>query len=159
MIMNEMTDREIINSIINQALIGHLACSISDQPYVVPIAFGYDGTYIYFHSGPAGKKTDILKENPRVCLSFETSVEIAQDFESACNWSFHYSSVIADGHAEILTLLAEKSTALKCIMDHYSGKEWDFPEEKINKTSVWKIKLETITYKRSPRERESSEGS
>ena len=150
MTIKEKTDREIIDSIINRALICHLACSRGNQPYIVPISFGYDGTSIYFHSGPAGKKTSILKENPRVCLTFETDLKIVKDHNNACDWNFHYSSVIADGQAKEITQLSEKAEAMNSIMEHYSGKSWTFPDNKLSKTTIWKIRLDTVSYKNSP---------
>lgn len=146
----EITEQSIIDAIINRALICHLACTTNDQPYVVPISFGYDGGCIYFHSSPAGKKISILKENPRVCLTFETDIEIVKDPEFACKWTVHYKSVIAEGKAEELTQPSEKVLALNQIMEHYSGKAWSFPVNELKKTSVWRIRLESVTAKNSP---------
>jgi nitroimidazol reductase NimA-like FMN-containing flavoprotein (pyridoxamine 5'-phosphate oxidase superfamily) len=146
----EITERVIIDTVINRALICHLACTRNDQPYIVPISFGYDGRCIYFHSSPAGKKISILKENPQVCLTFEIDVEIVNDPDNACDWDFHYSSVIAEGKAEEITQLPEKALALNQIMEHYSGKTWSFPENKLKKTSIWRIRLESVSAKKSP---------
>ena len=33
------------------------------SPYIVPLCFGYDAGTLYFHSAPAGKKIDLLKNN------------------------------------------------------------------------------------------------
>jgi hypothetical protein len=146
----EITEREIIDAIINRALICHLACTMNEQPYVVPISFGYDGRCIYFHSSPSGKKISILKDNPRVCLAFETDVEIVKDPEIACNWTVNYKSVIAEGKVEQLTQPSEKVLALNQIMEHYSGEAWSFPENELKKTSIWKIRLESVSAKKSP---------
>jgi len=146
----EIAEREIIDTIIDRALICHMACTINEQPYIVPISFGYDGECIYFHSSPAGKKILILKENPRVCLAFETDVEIVNDPDNACDWNFHYSSVIAEGKAEQVTQQSEKALALNQIMEHYSGKSWSFPENMLTKTSIWRIRLDSVSAKKSP---------
>ena len=146
----EITEQEIIDTIINRALICHLACTRNDQPYIVPISFGYDGGCIYFHSSPTGKKISILKENPRVCLTFEIDLDIVQNPEVACDWTFQYKSVIAEGIAEELKQPAEKALALNKIMEHYSGKTWSFPKNKLEKTSIWRIRLESISAKKSP---------
>ncbi len=146
----EITEREIIDAIIDRALICHLACTMNEQPYVVPISFGYDGECTYFHSSPSGKKISILKENPRVCLTFEIDVEIVKDPDNACDWNFHYSSVIAEGIAEEIIQVSEKASALNQIMEHYSRETWSFPENELKKTSIWKIRLESVSAKISP---------
>lgn len=146
----EVTERSNIDAIINQALVCHLACSLNDQPYLIPLSFGYDGRSIYFHSSLSGKKISILRTNPQVCVSFEINVEIIKDPDMACDWNIHYSSVIAEGKAEQLTHPKDKAQALNIIMQHYSGKDWEFPESKLKVTSIWKIDLESVSAKKSP---------
>ncbi len=104
---------------------------------------------IYFHSSKAGKKLDILKVNPRVCLSFETGVEIFEDANQACKWSFKFKSVIADGIAEEIKQPAKKAEALNSIMNHYSDRSWTFPEQELSRLRVWKVSLVSISGKRS----------
>jgi nitroimidazol reductase NimA-like FMN-containing flavoprotein (pyridoxamine 5'-phosphate oxidase superfamily) len=64
---------------------GHLACSLNDQPYVVPVGFAYDGRDLYLFS-TAGKKIDWMRQNPKICLQ-------ADEIGSRSNWS----SVIVNG--------------------------------------------------------------
>ncbi|MCK5794940.1 MAG: pyridoxamine 5'-phosphate oxidase family protein [Anaerolineales bacterium] len=56
----EITDRKTLDSIIRNAKICHLACCLNDQPYVIPISFGYDGKTIYFHTALIGKKNEVF---------------------------------------------------------------------------------------------------
>ncbi len=144
-----MLVRKEIDQIIQNAQICHLACSMNDEPYVVPIAFGYDGKTVYFHTAQAGKKIDILSVNPRVCLGFEEGIQLQPDPDQACEWSFKYKSVIATGIAEELTNPDKKELALQHIMSHYSSAEWLFDPESLTKTRLWCIKLETLTGKKS----------
>jgi nitroimidazol reductase NimA-like FMN-containing flavoprotein (pyridoxamine 5'-phosphate oxidase superfamily) len=145
-----MAEREIIDSIIHGSQICHLACSLDDQPYVIPISFGYDGQIVYFHTARAGKKNDIFHKNPRVCLSFETNINLVTDNKIACGWTFDYQSVIATGKIKEVSDIELKNAGLIQIMLHYSGKDWEMPEREISKTTIWQVKIETITGKRSP---------
>ncbi len=147
-----IAERETIDSIIHKSQICHLACSLNDQPYVIPIAFGYDGQIVYFHTARAGKKNEIFHKNPRVCLSFETDISLIMDEENACVWTFDFKSVIATGEIKEISDLGQKNSGLNQIMLHYSGKDWEMPEREINKTTIWQVKIETITGKRSPAE-------
>ena len=40
----------------------------SGKPYVLPFNFGYSDGTVYLHSDVNGKKMDILKNNPSVCI-------------------------------------------------------------------------------------------
>ncbi len=150
----EITRREELDHIIHNSLICHLSCSLNDQPYVVPLSFGYDGNAVYFHTAPEGKKNDILSANPRVCLGFEQEINIQPDPDLACGWSFHYQSVIAAGNAEKINDPLDRLYAIKQIMLHYSGDDWEFSEKELSKTTIWRVILTEITGKKSPANKE-----
>jgi uncharacterized protein len=145
-----ITERELINRIIDQSQICHLACCLDNQPYVIPISFGYDGNTIYFHTARVGKKNEIFLKNPQVCLGFESTVNLITDQENACGWTFDFQSVIATGKIEEIKQPDLKKYGLNQIMLHYSGRNWKMPEREISKTKIWGVKLKTITGKRSP---------
>jgi len=148
-----ISERGIIDEIIHNSQICHLACCLVDQPYVIPISFGYDGKTVYFHTARAGKKNEIFLKNPQVCLGFESFIELITDQDQACGWTFDFQSVIAVGLIREIKDPKEKIAGLNQIMLHYSGKEWDMPEIEINKTKVWGVELTTVTGKNSPSQR------
>jgi nitroimidazol reductase NimA-like FMN-containing flavoprotein (pyridoxamine 5'-phosphate oxidase superfamily) len=143
-------DRETIDGIIYQSEICHLSCCLKEIPYVIPVSFGYDGQDVYIHTAAAGKKITIFEENPQVCLAFVSQVDLKTSPEKACDWSFEFSSVIAEGIISEVTNPKKKSHALNRIMSHYSGKEWDMPEASLRSTRCWKITLNHLTGKISP---------
>ena len=70
-----------IEALLHRAVIGRIACcahgaSGDGRPYVVPIAYGYNGEAIYAHSGP-GRKLDYMRAEPRV--TFEVDEGTAAD--------------------------------------------------------------------------------
>ena len=146
----EKEHRDDLDQIIQKTQICHLACSRNDEPYVVPLSFGYDGEAVYFHTAQEGKKIEFLKSNPLVCLSFEHSIKIQPNPDLACKWSFAFSSVIITGTAEELSAPQGKLEGLKQIMFHYSNRDWDIPLEELSKTKVWKVIIHTISGKKSP---------
>lgn len=143
-------DRETIDRIIHEAEICHLSCCLDDRPYLIPISYGYDGEAVYIHTGRKGKKISFFEGNPRVCLSFVSRAEILRGQEEACQWSFAFSSVVAEGSISEITDLEGKSFALNQVMSHYSGREWEFPEKALARTRIWKIVLEDPTARISP---------
>jgi len=145
----EITNRNELDQIIRNSLICHLSCCLDNQPYLVPLSFGYDGHTVYFHTAKEGKKIKYLVLNPRVCLAFESEVKLQTDLDLACDWTFHYKSAIAYGTAEELIDPDSRANAIKHIMLHYSEKDWDISDKDLSKTKLWRVKLDQITGKKS----------
>jgi len=58
------------SELLQRVSIGRLACSLNDQPYVVPVAFSYEPDCIYIFS-TVGKKIEWMRKNPKVCLQVD----------------------------------------------------------------------------------------
>jgi len=143
----EIASRAQIDEIIHDSNVCRLALSKEDSPYLVPMSFGYDGESIYVHTSQAGKKIAYFEANSRVCFEVERNVHLRCHDMSACKWSFSYESVIGFGTIQEVIQPAEKIFALNQIMNHYSGREWDFDEDILNKVRVWKILIKALTGK------------
>lgn len=144
----EITDESAIEAIINASLVCRLALSDGDQPYIVPLSFGYEDRTLYFHSALEGKKIDILRKNNRICFEFDVNTEIIEA-EKACKWGIKYQSVIGFGKAVLVENIVEKEKALNIIINHYSNQNFQFPDKAIKKTAVIKIEIESMTGKHS----------
>jgi nitroimidazol reductase NimA-like FMN-containing flavoprotein (pyridoxamine 5'-phosphate oxidase superfamily) len=97
-----------IEVLLQSAIVGRIACcdhgaNGDGRPYLVPLAYGYDGAAIYAHSGP-GRKLDFMRVNPRV--TFEVDEAIAPD----C-----WRSVIAEGTFEEIADPTARERALRVI--------------------------------------------
>jgi uncharacterized protein len=84
-----------IERLLRTALVGRIACCATGidgeaRPYLVPLAYGYDGESVYAFSGP-GRKIHIMRAQPKI--SFEVDEAVAAD---------RWRSVIADGEYEEL---------------------------------------------------------
>ena len=146
----EITDRAEIDAIIRSCKTCRLAMSDGDQPYVVPLCFGYDGSALYFHCAPEGRKLDILRANPRVCVEFDIAGEVAEA-SRACSWGIGFQSVIAFGIALFVEEPEEKRTALGLLMAQYArpGQEFPFPDASVIHTTIIKVPIDQITGKQS----------
>jgi uncharacterized protein len=145
----EVQDRSLIDQVIARAQVCRLALCKDNQPYVVPVSFGYDSTHIYFHTADEGMKLDYLAANNRVCFEMEHDVQLVADESSACKWSQSFYSVIGFGTVHEITELPQKMDALNHIMKHYSGREWDFGDHAFKKLKVWLITIDQISGKKS----------
>jgi hypothetical protein len=139
---------------------------VDDGPYVVPINFAYedpndrvDGERpahgrIVFHSGP-GRKSDALAKDPRVCLV--VTIGVALDRGSApCEDGFTYRSALVQGRAVLLETREDREAALRTIVAKYdpAAALLPFDEDDFERTLVYAIAIETVSYKERPRRRE-----
>ena len=142
----KITDIEEIEGIINKATVCHLGLVDGDEPYVVPVCFGYERNVLYFHGNLKGRKVELIKKNSKICFEMEIDVEVKRA-EEACDWGIKYMSVIGVGRAYILEKEDEKSHALDLITKKYAGNALSFPKSEMDKTLVMRVDIESITGK------------
>jgi hypothetical protein len=145
----EITSRDEIDAVILEAEACRLGFAVDNEPYVLPISFGYDGSALYVHTAKTGRKIEFIQANNRVCFELEAHVEIRTDAEKACDWTFNFESVVGHGTITELTGDDDKIEGLNHIMRHYSGRDWAFAPKDLATTRVWRIEIESITGKRS----------
>jgi nitroimidazol reductase NimA-like FMN-containing flavoprotein (pyridoxamine 5'-phosphate oxidase superfamily) len=144
----EIIDRKEIDDIVHGALVCRLAFAMGNEPYLVPVSFGYDGEQLYFHTARAGRKLDFIQANPRVCFEVERNVGLIPHSTEACKWSVSFESAIGYGAISELLTPEEKTQAFNLIMAHYSDREWQIPPGRAADTRVWRLRVESITGKR-----------
>jgi len=114
----------------------------------VPMSFGYrDGT-VYFHSAASGRKIDILKVNPQVCVEWDVNEGLVRS-EVACECSMRYRSVIGFGTVRFLEAPEDKARALDIIMANYSGGTHEYAEASLTATAVFAVELAEVSGKQS----------
>jgi uncharacterized protein len=145
----EIRDRREIDRIIREARVLRLGLCKDNRPYIVPVSFGYDGIFIYFHTAQEGMKIDYMDANDRVCFEMEHDVKMLPEKDKACKWSVSYFCVIGFGRVQEVTATQDKIFALTEIMKQYSRGEWDFDAAVVEKTRLWRIAIEQLTGKRS----------
>jgi nitroimidazol reductase NimA-like FMN-containing flavoprotein (pyridoxamine 5'-phosphate oxidase superfamily) len=145
----EITDKSILEEILINSKICRIAMIDNGLPYILPFNFGFHENCIYIHSAPAGKKIDLLKENPLVCFEVEQQVDIVED-EVACKWSTLYRSVIGYGNVEIVTDFEEKKRGLEIIMTQHGFKgKMEFDPKEVEFIVILKLTISSMTGKQS----------
>jgi nitroimidazol reductase NimA-like FMN-containing flavoprotein (pyridoxamine 5'-phosphate oxidase superfamily) len=142
----KIIDIDEIEGVINKAGVCHLGLVDGDEPYVVPVSFGYERGALYFHGKLKGRKVELIKKNNKVCFEMETDVSVKKA-EEACDWGIKYVSVIGVGRAYILENDEQKSHALGLITKRYAGSALSFPKSELDKTLVVKVDIESMTGK------------
>jgi uncharacterized protein len=135
-----------IQSVLDKASVCRLALSVGDQPYLVPVCFGFSDSILYFHSGPGGKKLEMLAENSRVCFEFEADVEVIPNL-TPCQFSMRYRSLIGYGQAVLVEDITEKRAGLDAIIRQYGGVPGDYGDAALAGVEVYAVRIDWMTYK------------
>ena len=64
-----------MDNLLHSQLVGRLACIQGDEPYIVPMAYAYDGKSILGQTIP-GLKLRLLRSNPKVCFEVDQLVDL-----------------------------------------------------------------------------------
>jgi nitroimidazol reductase NimA-like FMN-containing flavoprotein (pyridoxamine 5'-phosphate oxidase superfamily) len=150
-------DREITDTTGKLEIIGgckvcRLGMIDGDEPYIVPLNFGYEYTggvlSLYFHSAGEGRKIDILRKNRRVCFEMDGDHRLIEG-DTACAYGLSYGSVIGLGLIEFIEERAEKVRALNLLMRHQTGEDRDFSYEdaQLDRVAVYRLRAESFTGK------------
>jgi uncharacterized protein len=137
-----LADPKEMEEIIRKCPVCHIAMVDPEGlPYLLPFNFGYEDGVIYFHSARTGKKIDILKNNPNVCVEFSTDYLLRfQSKEVACSYSMKYRSVLVYGKVEFIEEPEKKIQIMNTIMKHYVSEEFTYNPPSINEISCWIVK-------------------
>lgn len=146
-----LTDQKRIQQIIDKCDVCYLGMVDTEgMPYVLPFNFGYEDEIIYLHSGPDGRKIDILRSNNSVCVAFSTDHKLFHRHETvACSYGMHYRSVVAMGKVEFIEDYDEKVKVLNIIMRKYAGRDFPYNAPAVNNVAIYKVLVSKITGKES----------
>lgn len=146
----QVTDMSEIINILNKAKVLHLGLVDGDEPYVVPMNYGYefvdDKLIIYLHGARRGKKLDLIRENPKVFYELDCDI-VPFEGEVACKYGITYSSVMGKGEAFIVDDIEEKKHALSVLMKTQTEKDFIFDDKLVSVVSVIKIVTKEYTAK------------
>lgn len=143
-----MTDRGELERLLDEAPVCRIGLCQGDEPYVVPVCFGYEPGRLFLHTRHEGKKMAMIRNNPKVCFEVDCGVE-PLPASSPCDWGMRYRSAIGRGRARIVTDPEEQEHGLRLIIRHYTGKPADALHLPLEGIQVVCIEIESITGKKS----------
>ena len=146
----QVTDINEIIGILEKSKVVHVGMIDGDEPYVVPMNYGYefvdDKLIIYLHGARRGKKLDLIRENPKVFYELDCDI-VPFEGEVACKYGITYSSVMGKGEAFIVNDIEEKKHALSVLMKTQTEKDFIFDDKLVSVVSVIKIVTKEYTAK------------
>ena len=149
----EITDMNEILAILDKSKIIHLGLCDQDQPYVLPMNYGYiyeNGILtFYLHGAKEGYKYELIRKNPKISFELECDV-IPFDGKVACQYGMSYSSVFGKGIAEVTDDVDEKIKSLALLMKTQTGQDFVFNENLVSIVNVIKVTVTEFTAKKRP---------
>ena len=149
----QITDEAQILKILDTAKVLHLGLCVNDEPYVVPLNYGYtmeEGKLVlYLHSALQGKKLDMIHSNPRVFFELDCD-RLPFEGDKPCQYGLVYSSVMGRGTARIVDDVEEKKQAMITLMKTQTGKDFTFEDRLVSIVAVIRIDVSEYTAKHRP---------
>lgn len=148
-----ITDIDTVIEILEKSKVLHLGLVDGDEPYVVPMNYGYtmdDGKLtLWLHGATQGRKYDIIRKNPKVFFEMECDL---QPFEGdvACKYGISYTSLMGRGTAVIVEDSQEKQDALTFLMKTQTGMDFEFNDKLASVVGIIRIDVIDYTAKHRP---------
>jgi nitroimidazol reductase NimA-like FMN-containing flavoprotein (pyridoxamine 5'-phosphate oxidase superfamily) len=110
-------DRELVHSILDEALTCHVGFVQEGQPYVVPTIHARVGETLYLHGAKGNRMLGALADGTACCVT-ATLVDELVLARAALHHSLNYRSVMVLGTAREVTEVEEKQAALRAVVEH-----------------------------------------
>jgi nitroimidazol reductase NimA-like FMN-containing flavoprotein (pyridoxamine 5'-phosphate oxidase superfamily) len=110
-------DRQLVNALLDEALLCHVGFHHEGATYVVPMTFARSADTLYLHGASANHALKTLATGSEVCVSV-TLLDGLVFSRSAFHHSMNYRSIMLFGPARQVEDEAEKREALLAIVDH-----------------------------------------
>lgn len=134
----EMLDDEVYE-LLRRVGYGHLACCRDNQPYVVPIYYVCSGHEIFVYT-TAGSKSEIIRDNPRICLQVEELLDTGAWRSVVVTGAAHEIGDRADRERAVDLIRGSNPTLLPALAIKWS-KDW----MRKNVEVVYKIDIDSAT--------------
>lgn len=121
-------DREVIDAILDEALVCHVGFVVDGKPFVIPTLHARVGDELVIHGSAASRMMRGLAEGIEVCITVALldGLVLAR---SAFHHSVNYRSVVIFGKARLVDDPDEKMNALKAFTNHVEPGRWELVRE------------------------------
>lgn len=147
----EVTDIQGIFHIVDQAGVLRLGLLDDEYPYVVPLHYGYafeNGQItFYMHSAKEGRKLELIKANPHVCIELDCDTELISGGDIPCEYGASYASLIGRGTAEVVSDEQEKIKGLTLLMQNQTGCHFEINSKMAESVDIIKVTVSEYTAK------------
>lgn len=144
-------DRQFALDVIDRCEYGTVAFVTDGMPYCIPLSLVRVGDELYFHCALEGTKLDLLRNDPKVCISF-----VGSNVAAADSFTTYFQSAVVEGTAYEVTEQEKKIMALRALCQKLTAANMDDFDNAIarsmGRTGVWGIHIDRITGKEKRRD-------
>jgi nitroimidazol reductase NimA-like FMN-containing flavoprotein (pyridoxamine 5'-phosphate oxidase superfamily) len=116
-------DRETVYAILDEGLICHVGIAVEGRPVVLPTIHARVGDRLYLHGATANRLLRAIAGGGEACVSV-TCIDGLVIARSAFHHSMNYRSVTLFGPGRPVDDEAEKTEALRAIVEHVTPGRW-----------------------------------
>lgn len=143
-------DHATVHALLDSAALCHVSYVVDGQPYCTPTLYWREGSRLYWHGSSASRMLRNLATGEPACLTV-TQLDSFVLARCGFNHSADYRSVMAFGHATLVSEPAEKKRALRMMVDRLFPGRTDqlrqsLPQE-IKATAVITMEIERASAK------------
>lgn len=144
----EVTDIAVIQRILGRATQCRVAMVDGSEPYLVTMNCGWDGEHLLLHGASQGRKLDILRANPRVCVEVDEDIQLvtgATGEECTAN----YVSIIGTGTVSFVLDSSAKTRDLNVILHqcHPGVPDEVLSDEDLSRVAVLEVQFDHLSCK------------
>jgi nitroimidazol reductase NimA-like FMN-containing flavoprotein (pyridoxamine 5'-phosphate oxidase superfamily) len=143
-------DVETVHRLLDSAALCHVSYVIDGQPFCTPTLYWREGSRLYWHGSSASRMLRNLSEGEPACLTV-TQLDSLVLARCGFNHSADYRSVMAFGHAKLVSDQEEKERALVMMVDRlFPGRTAQLRQstkQEIKATAVITMEIERASAK------------
>lgn len=143
-------DTATVHALLDSAALCHVAYVIDGQPYCTPTLYWREGSRLYWHGSSASRMLRNLAEGEPACLTV-THLDSLVLARCGFNHSADYRSVMAFGHARLVSDAEEKERALVMMVDRFfpgrTAQLRQSTQQEIKATAVVTMEIERASAK------------
>ena len=144
----EVTDTAVIRHILGRATLCRVAMVDGSEPYLVTMNCGWDGEHLLLHGAIQGRKLDILRANPRVCVEVDEDIQLVMG-ATGKECTANYVTVVGTGTVSLILDSSAKSRDLNVIIGqcHPGVPEEVLPNEDLSHVMVLEVQFDHLSCK------------
>lgn len=143
-------DRDVVYSILDEALLCHVGFVRDQMPFVIPMAYARVGGILYLHGSHASRVADIARNGQEICVTV-TLLDGLVLARSALHHSMNYRSVMIVGPCSLVRENEEKLLAMESLVEHIlPGRSDDCrppDESEIRRTAIISLSIHEASAK------------
>ncbi len=116
-------ERDAIDAILDEAMVGHLGFMHERQPFVIPTLHARVGDEVYIHGSAASRTIRALGAGTPACLTV-TLLDGLVLARSAVHHSVNYRSAVVLGSARLVEDLSERMAAVQAFTERLIPGRW-----------------------------------